>query len=90
MSEAASGAEAVMAAVRAARLVPAAPGSAPGGEGPLDLPLSRLARNDLGNAERFRKRVGEDFLFLQEGGWMAWDGSRWDREFGPVEAAKAA
>jgi putative DNA primase/helicase len=76
--------------VRAARMVAPAPGSGVNGSGPLDLPLARLARNDIGNAERFRQRVGADFLYLQEGNWLAWDGNRWDGTFGPVEAQKAA
>ncbi len=80
----------VRARIRAARLVPPAAGSMHDGTGPLDLPLSRLARNDIGNAERFIRRVGQDFKFLQEGDWMRWDGQRWDRELGPVEAQKAA
>lgn len=84
------GMEDVRAAVEAARLVPPAPGSARDGTGPLDLPLSRLARNDIGNAERFRARLGEDFRFLRKADWMVWDGHRWDREAGPDEASKGA
>jgi putative DNA primase/helicase len=76
--------------VEAARLVPLPPGSGRNGSGLLDLPLALLARNDIGNAERFRKRFGADYRFLQEGNWMVWDGRRWDRDAGPIEAAKAA
>lgn len=44
----------------------------------LDLQLSRHACTDLGNAERFVKRFGGDFLFVPEWGWLAWDGRRWN------------
>lgn len=84
------GMAAIRASIEAARLVKPAPGSAHDGTGPLDLPLSRLARNDIGNAERFRARLGEDFRYLRKAGWMFWDGHRWDREAGPGEASKAA
>jgi putative DNA primase/helicase len=80
----------VRAALDAARLASPAPGSAHDGTGPLDLPCSRFARNDMGNAQRFRARQGEDFRFLEEGGWMAWDGHRWDRRTGKNEARLAA
>jgi putative DNA primase/helicase len=77
-------------ALDAAKLAPPAPGSAHDGTGPLDLPCSRFARNDMGNAQRFRARQGEDFRYLEEGGWMAWDGHRWDRRIGKNEARLAA
>lgn len=76
--------------VEAARLVRLPPGSGPKGSGVLDLPLAMLSRNDIGNAERFRKRFGTEFLYLQEGDWMCWTGTLWDRVTGPNEAAKAA
>lgn len=84
------GMDAIRASIEAARLVKPAPGSAHDGTGPLDLPLSRLAHNDIGNAERFRARLGEDFRFLRKSDWMVWDGHRWDREAGPDEARKGA
>lgn len=85
-----AGMEDVRAALDAAKLGPPAPGSAHDGTGPLDLPCSRFARNDMGNAQRFRAREGEDFRFLEEGGWMAWDGHRWDRRTGANQARLAA
>lgn len=35
---------------------------------------------DLGNLERFLARYGQDFLFVEAWGWLAWDGSRWNRD----------
>lgn len=49
----------------------------PDGEG-LDLACAFLPRTDLGNAERFVRRFGHDFLFVAEWGWLAWDGRRWN------------
>lgn len=42
-----------------------------------DLACCRLPLTDLGNAERWRIRYGEDFRFCPEIGWYAWDGRRW-------------
>lgn len=55
-------------------------GGAGGGgvEWSLDLSCSWLPRTDLGNAERFVKRFGKDFLYVSEWGWMAWDDRRWN------------
>jgi putative DNA primase/helicase len=39
--------------------------------------LARYPRTDLGNAERFRDRCGDDFRFSPALGWFAWDGKRW-------------
>jgi putative DNA primase/helicase len=47
---------------------------------PPDLVCARLPMTDLGNAERFLLRHGDDFLFVREWGWLAWDGRRWARE----------
>lgn len=33
---------------------------------------------DLGNAERWLLRFGDDFRFCAEIGWFAWDGQRWE------------
>ena len=46
--------------------------------GGLDLACAFLPRTDLGNAERFVRRFGHDFLFVAEWGWLAWDGRRWN------------
>jgi putative DNA primase/helicase len=35
---------------------------------------------DLGNLERFVKRYGADFRYVEAWGWVAWDGQRWNRE----------
>lgn len=42
-----------------------------------DHAASALPLTDLGNAERFRLRYGDDFRFCPEIGWFAWDGRRW-------------
>lgn len=42
-----------------------------------DLECARLPLTDLGNAERWRLRFGDDFRFCPEIGWYAWDGMRW-------------
>jgi putative DNA primase/helicase len=39
-----------------------------------------LPRTDLGNAERWQLRHGQDFRYCPELGWLAWDGRRWSRE----------
>ena len=37
-------------------------------------------QTDLGNLERFLARYGRDFLFVEQWGWLAWDGRRWSRD----------
>ncbi|MDE0880011.1 MAG: phage/plasmid primase, P4 family, partial [Sphingomonas bacterium] len=39
-----------------------------------------LPHTDLGNLERFLKRHGGDFLYVEQWGWLAWDGRRWNRD----------
>jgi putative DNA primase/helicase len=54
--------------------------SAPsGGEGGEDLSLAFLPLTDLGNAQRFVRRFGADFLHVPEWGWLAFDGKRWNK-----------
>ena len=43
----------------------------------MDLACARLPLTDLGNAERWRVRCGDDFRFCAEIGWFQWDGRRW-------------
>jgi putative DNA primase/helicase len=57
-----------------------APPAAGGGEHGRDLECARLPLTDLGNAQRFVRRHGDEFLFVPEWGWLAWDGRRWNRE----------
>ncbi len=45
---------------------------------------------DLGNLERFLDRFGRDFLYLEAWGWLAWDGTRWNRDMAVPLLAKAA
>ncbi|MCR9193994.1 MAG: phage/plasmid primase, P4 family [Hyphomonas sp.] len=42
-----------------------------------DLEAAQLPLTDLGNAERFRLRYGEEFRFCDKIGWFNWDGRRW-------------
>lgn len=44
---------------------------------PRDLVAARLPLTDLGNAERWRLRHGDDFRFCDKIGWFMWDGRRW-------------
>ena len=39
-----------------------------------------LPHTDLGNLERFLRRNGHDFLYVEQWGWLAWDGRRWNRD----------
>jgi putative DNA primase/helicase len=39
-----------------------------------------LPQTDLGNLERFLMRHGDDFLYVEAWGWLAWDGKRWNRD----------
>ena len=43
----------------------------------LDRACARFPMTDLGNAERFIHRHGQDFRFCAELGWFRWDGRRW-------------
>lgn len=47
-------------------------------DGDIDLACAFLPRTDLGNAERFIKRHGDSFLYVEQWGWLAWDGKRWN------------
>jgi putative DNA primase/helicase len=42
-----------------------------------DLRSAALPMTDMGNAERFRDRFGEDFRYTTAKGWLGWDGRRW-------------
>jgi putative DNA primase/helicase len=50
-----------------------------------------LARptTDLGNAERMADRTTGRLLYVRELGWLAWDGSRWERDTTGVEVREA-
>lgn len=43
----------------------------------LDRACARFPMTDLGNAERFIHRHGQDFRYCAELGWFRWDGRRW-------------
>lgn len=44
-------------------------------KGPVDLALFPMT--DLGNAERFVERFGDDLRYTTAKGWFGWDGMRW-------------
>jgi putative DNA primase/helicase len=70
----------------------AAHGGGAGGGGfewSIDRACASLPRTDLGNAERFVKRHGKDFLFVSEWGWLAWDGRRWNASEADAILARA-
>jgi putative DNA primase/helicase len=58
------------------------PNKGSGGKSPDDLTrkCGFLPQTDLGNLERFLARHGDDFLFVEQWGWLAWDGRRWNRD----------
>lgn len=54
----------------------------------MDLQLAFQPMNDLGNAKRLMHRFGDDLMFVENIGWFAWTGARWERERGNQEAVK--
>jgi len=48
-----------------------------GGGGEINVNLAYKERNDIGNAERFLARHGQDLLHVREVGWHHWSGRRW-------------
>lgn len=56
----------------------------------VDRKLSRLPRNDFGNATRLATRFGEDLFFVDENGWYAWTGTHWSHLDGDAISVKAA
>lgn len=59
----------------------------PGAADPFNLELANLPRNDMGNAERFRRRYGALFMVVKNIGWFFYTGTHWSREDGLIEAA---
>jgi putative DNA primase/helicase len=57
---------------------------------PLDLSLSRLPRNDLGNALRMLRRWGDGLIYVINVGWHGWDGKRWNQAHGEFVARERA
>lgn len=55
-----------------------------------DLSLSRLQRNDTGNAKRLIRRFGRDLIWVKDLGWHCWSGQHWDQEGGESEAQQRA
>ena len=53
-------------------------GSAGGAGDDVELRCAGLPLTDLGNAQRFLARFGADFLYVEQWGWLAWDGTRWN------------
>jgi putative DNA primase/helicase len=54
--------------------------------GDLDVWCAWQPLNDLGNAQRFIARHGENLSWLEGSGWLTWDGKRWSREAGKRSA----
>ena len=52
---------------------------------PDDRQLAFERRNDYGNARRLIARHGYDLIFVEQWGWLAWDGQRWCVEDGEAE-----
>lgn len=55
-------------------------GSGGGGDDDLTRECAFRPQTDLGNLERFLARYGDDFLYVEQWGWLAWDGRRWNRD----------
>ena len=55
----------------------------------IDMACAWLPRTDLGNAERFIRRHGGNFLHVDEWGWLAWDGRRWNAHEADAILARA-
>ena len=60
----------------------------PGESDDLNRVLAFQPRNDFGNANRLITRFGNDLLYVENVGWFAWDGTRWDREGGRAAAMR--
>jgi DNA primase len=43
----------------------------------LDAKCAALERTDMGNAERWHARFGQDYLYTTAKGWLGWDGRRY-------------
>lgn len=52
--------------------------------------LARLVRNDMGNAERFIHRKGDEFIYVRNVGWYAWTGTHWSLSEGEARSIIAA
>ena len=59
---------------------PPGKGHGAGDSGDLTRECAFRPQTDLGNLERFLARYGDDFLYVEAWGWLAWDGKRWNRE----------
>jgi len=77
-------------AIRSVHETPLGVPPAPGTDPAFELELAALPRNDIGNAERFMRRRGHDFLWVKDAGWYAWDGKRWNFDGGEVAVRLAA
>ncbi|UAK24361.1 phage/plasmid primase, P4 family [Sphingomonas nostoxanthinifaciens] len=64
-------------------------GAGGGEEDTLTRECAFLPQTDLGNLERFLKRYGEDFTFVEAWGWLAWDGRRWNRDMATAMLGRA-
>jgi len=60
-----------------------------GAGGEVDRECAFLPQTDLGNLERFLKRHGRDFIYVEAWGWLAWDERRWGREMAMAKLGRA-
>ncbi len=84
--EVGSGAAAIRGIVLGAQGVRFA-GGGKGNGADINLILAEKERNDIGNAERFLARHGDDLLHVREVGWHVWTGARWSPD-GAGDAVK--
>ena len=54
--------------------------------GALDMQCALEPMSDSGNANRLISRFGEDLIFVEDGGWVWWDGLRWNESDGEYGA----
>ena len=57
-------------------------------DGEIILKRARLDTNDYGFARRLADYEGDDVIFAEQLGWMAWNGVRYDRESGEAGARR--
>lgn len=60
----------------------------------IDMECAQLHRTDKGNAERFQRRFGQDYLYTTAKGWLGWDGRRYrvlnqEKDVTPAEVLAA-
>jgi putative DNA primase/helicase len=77
-------------AVRAVQSVELGIPPAPGTSEAFEYELAGLPCSDIGNAARFIRRRGHDFLWVKDAGWNGWNGKHWDHARGEIAVQLAA